>query len=63
MEKAYIKAINVIDSCVTTRHTLGAYNYIWLFKNLFNNMIGCNELTRRLHAQCSRKRKILESKR
>tara|TARA_R110000744_G_scaffold198345_4_gene317590 strand:- start:2482 stop:2673 length:192 start_codon:yes stop_codon:yes gene_type:complete len=63
MEKAYKKAIDVIESCITSRHTLTAYNYIWLFKKLFNGHQGCDELTRRLHAQCSRKRKILESKR
>jgi len=62
MEKAYKKAISVIKSCINTRHTLSAYNYIWLFKKLYEKEVGCQELVRKLHARCSRKRKILENK-
>ena len=62
MEKAYKKAINVIESCINPQHTLVAYNYIWLFKKLFLKETGSHELVRKLHAKCSRKRKILENK-
>jgi hypothetical protein len=62
MKKAYKKALAVIDSCENSSQTLTAYNYIWLFNNLYNNQIGCKELTRKLHARCARKRKIVESK-
>ena len=42
--------------------TLGAYNYIWNFSKLFVDKKGCKELTRKLHARCARKRKIVENK-
>ena len=62
MKKAYKKAIAVIDSCLTPGHTMAAYNYIWNFNKLFINEIGCKELTRKLHARCSQRRKIVEAK-
>ena len=62
MEKAYKKALKVIDSCINTQQTLTAYNYIWLFRRLFFEDKGCQELVRKLHARCSRKRKILEKR-
>jgi hypothetical protein len=62
MKKSYKKAIAVIDSCNTSVHTLAAYNYIWNFSKLFVKEKGCKELTRKLHARCSRKRKIVENK-
>jgi len=61
MKKAYEKALTVIDSCKNPKQTLSAYNYIWLFNNLFKNSTGCTELTRKLHARCSKKRKIVEN--
>ena len=61
MEKAYKKAIAVIESCENSSQTLVAYNYIWLCNNLFKNQVGCKELTRKLHAKCSRKRKTVEN--
>jgi len=62
MEKAYKKAIEVINSCKTSKHTMSAYNYIWNFNRLFIETVGCKELTRKLHARCARKRKMLERK-
>jgi|TARA_R110000744_G_scaffold105586_1_gene201754 hypothetical protein len=62
MKESYKKATKVIDSCENPVHTLGAYNYIWNFNKLFMDKKGCKELTRKLHARCSRKRKILENK-
>tara|TARA_R110000824_G_scaffold17131_1_gene69961 strand:- start:280 stop:468 length:189 start_codon:yes stop_codon:yes gene_type:complete len=62
MKKAYEKALKVIDSCKNTLHTMGAYNYIWNFNKLFTNNKGCKELTRKLHARCARKRKMVESR-
>ena len=62
MKDAYFKALIVIDSCKTSLQTLGAYNYIWNFSKLFVDKKGCKELTRKLHARCARKRKIVENK-
>jgi len=62
MKKSYKKAIAVIDSCKTSAQTLAAYNYIWNFNRLFVKDTGCKELTRKLHARCSIKRKIVENK-
>jgi len=62
MKKAYEKAIKVIDSCITTNHTLSAYNYIWNFNKLFVETTGCKELTRKLHRKCAIKRKMIEAK-
>lgn len=62
MKEAYKKAVQVIDSCVNTVHTLAAYNYIWNFSKLFSDSRGCKELTRKLHAKCSNKRKMIETK-
>jgi len=62
MDKAYKKAIKVIDSCNNSVQTLSAYNYIWNFNKLFLKERGCKELTRKLHARCSRKRKIVEER-
>ena len=60
MKKAYEKALKVIDSCINSVQTLGAYNYIWNFNRLFIDKKQCKELTRRLHARCSLKRKRVE---
>ena len=62
MKNAYFKALMVIDSCKNTIQTLGAYNYIWNFNKLFVDNKGCTELTRKLHARCARKRKMVENK-
>lgn len=62
MKEAYKKAVQVVDSCMTSVHTLGAYNYIWNFSKLFSSTKGCKELTRKLHAKCSNKRKTVETK-
>ena len=60
MKKAYKKAISVINSCVNSALTMSAYNYIWNFNRLFIDNKGCKELTRKLHAKCSHKRKMVE---
>jgi hypothetical protein len=62
MKNAYKKAIVVINSCETPSQTLSAYNYIWLFNRLFKENKGCKELTRKLHARCAKKRRMVESK-
>ena len=62
MKKAYEKALKVIDGCINSRQTLAAYNYIWNFNRLFINENGCKELTRKLHAKCAKKRKMVENK-
>jgi len=62
MKKAYIKAIEVIDSCKTSRHITAAYNYIWNFRKLFENKPGCKKLTKILHNRCYRKRKTVGDK-
>ena len=62
MKEAYIKALQIIDSCKTYQHVMVAYNYIWNFRKLFDNKKGCRQLTSKLHDRCYRKRKILESK-
>jgi len=62
MKEAYKKAIQVIDSCLNSTHTFAAYNYIWNFSKLFSDKRGCKELTRKLHARCSNKRKTVEAR-
>jgi hypothetical protein len=62
MNKAYKKALEVIDSCKNSKHTMSAYNYIWNFNKLFLNEKGCEELTRKLHSKCSKKRKMVENR-
>ena len=62
MKKAYKKALAVIESCTDSTHTMAAYNYIWNFNKLFFEENGCKELTRKLHARCARKRKMVENK-
>jgi hypothetical protein len=62
MKEAYKKAIQVIDSCENSTHTLAAYNYIWNFNKLFSDRVGCKSLTRKLHARCSNKRKTVEAR-
>ena len=59
MKKSYIKAIKVINSCKTSKHVMGTYNYIWNFRRLFANESGCKELTSKLHNRCYKKRKII----
>lgn len=60
MKKAYEKALKVIDSCVNSPQTMSAYNYIWNFNRLFIDKKGRKELTRKLHAKCALKRRIVE---
>ena len=61
MKKAYNKALKVIDSCTNYTQVMTAYIYIWNFRKLFADEIGCKELTRKLHDKCSNKRKTVES--
>jgi hypothetical protein len=56
MKEAYIKGIKIINSCITTAQVMNAYNYIWNFRKLFSDEIGCIELTAKLHARCYTKR-------
>jgi hypothetical protein len=62
MKESYIKAIKVINSCKTSKHVMGTYNYIWNFRRLFANESGCKELTSKLHNRCHKKRKMIGEK-
>ena len=62
MNKAYKKALEVIKSCTNSAQTMSAYNYIWNFNKLFTDKKGCKELTRKLHAKCALKRRMVENK-
>ena len=42
------KAINVIDSCSTTQHIVGATNYVELFNNKYDDYLTYSMLKRRL---------------
>ena len=61
MKKAYIKALKIIDSCKNSQHVMCAYNYIWIFRRLFEDKKGCKELTAKLHDKCYKKRKMVEN--
>ena len=62
MKEAYIKAIKVINSCKNYQHVMNAYNYIWNFRKLFDGKKGCEELAKKLHERCYKKRKIIGEK-
>jgi|TARA_R100001509_G_C4722451_1_gene166991 hypothetical protein len=62
MNKAYKKALAVIDSCNNTQQVYAAFNYIWNFERLFYKNKTCKDLTKRLRSRCARKRKSLESR-
>jgi len=62
MNKAYKKALIVIDSCENSSQVHSAFNYIWNFERLFSNNKTCLELTKKLRTRCARKRKSLENK-
>tara|TARA_Y100001963_G_scaffold4000_1_gene5235 strand:- start:499 stop:750 length:252 start_codon:yes stop_codon:yes gene_type:complete len=59
MNKAYKKALKVIDSCKNSAHIHAAFNYIWNFERLFSNNKTCAELTKRLRNKCTNKRKTV----
>jgi hypothetical protein len=42
------KAIDVIDSCTTTQHTVGAKNYVELFNNKYDDFLTYTVLKHRL---------------
>jgi hypothetical protein len=62
MKKAYKKALRVIDSCTNYQQVMGAYNFIWNFRRLFEDTKGCTELTQKLHDKCHLKRKLVGDK-
>ena len=62
MNKAYKKALKVIESCTNTAQVRSAFNYIWNFEQLFSKNKTCSELTKKLRSRCARKRKTLENK-
>jgi hypothetical protein len=57
MKKAYIKAIDVILSCKSSSHIMGAYNFIYNFRIRFGKWKGCDELTKKLMEKCAIQRK------
>ena len=57
MKKAYTKAIEVIRSCKTGAHIMGAYNYIHNFRVLFGANKTCSKLTKNLMEKCAMRRK------
>ena len=59
MNKAYKKALQVIDSCENSQQIHAAFNYIWNFERLFSENKTCKELTTRLRKRCARKRKTV----
>ena len=59
MNKAYKKALQVIDSCENSQQIHAAFNYIWNFERLFSDNKTCEELTTRLRKRCARKRKTV----
>ena len=61
MNKAYKKAIEVIESCNNTQQIYSAFNYIWNFERLFYENKTCKDLTKKLRSRCARKRKSLEN--
>ena len=62
MKKAYLKALKVIDSCKNSFHVTATYNYIWNFESLFSKNKGCENLVKKLHERCLRKRKLVENR-
>ena len=62
MNKAYKKALAVIESCENQSQIHSAFNYVWNFERLFSNNKTCMALTKRLRSCCARKRKSLENK-
>ena len=62
MNKAYKKAIAVIESCNNMQQVYSAFNYIWNFERLFSNNEASPKLVKRLRTLCARKRKSLENK-
>ena len=57
MKKAYIKAIEVINSCENSSQVMSAYNYIHNFRVLFGNNSGCDKLAKKLMEKCAIQRK------
>ena len=57
MNKAYIKAIEVILSCKNSAQVMSAYNYIHNFRVLFGEYKGCRKLTSTLMEKCALQRK------
>ena len=61
MNKAYKKAIEVIDSCENSAQIHAAFNYVWNFEKLFSENKTCAELTKRLRGRCTKKRKMVRN--
>jgi len=59
MEKAYKKALKVIDSCKTAAHVKCAYNYSYNFWKLYANEAGCTKLYKKLQSKCKTRGRII----
>ena len=64
MKEAYNKALRVIDSCRTSTHLLGAYNYIHNFEKMYSDCdpISYEKLIKQLKEYCFFKRAKIKYK-
>jgi hypothetical protein len=60
MKEAYIKALQVISSCINYKQTRGAYNYIHNFRVLYGDTAGCEKLAKILMEKCTKHRRLLD---
>jgi hypothetical protein len=59
MEKAYKKALKVIDSCKTFTHIQSAYNYSYNFWKLYGEEAGGTKLYRILRKKCKVRERLI----